>query len=127
MGDSGDARLDKMGEIVFEGAIGKQIATYGRETQKFGHDLAAAIADGEDRARKAIRQLDGHPLLFGVDLRLRARIVTRPLRRARDLAMEVSAEGVKFTLQYRAEFLSISDAGTKAHQGKSRFHGEVDL
>jgi hypothetical protein len=124
---TGDKRLDKMGDIVFEGAIGKQIAAYGLSTQKFGHDLAAELEEAARLAGKAIRQLDGHPLLLGIDLRLRARVVTRHLRRGAELARETSGEAVKFTLAYRREFLAIQDAGTKARQGHSRYNRKVDL
>ena len=125
--ETGETRLDEMGDIVFEGAIGKQIAAYGLATQKFGHDLAAELEETARAATKAIRQLDGHPLLFGIDLRMRARVVTRHLRRGAELARETSGEAVRFTLQYRREFLAINDAGTKPRQGKSAFNRKVDL
>lgn len=126
---SGEARLDAMGSIEFDGAVGKKIAQYGQVTQKFGHDLATELDEAAAQANKAIRKLRGHPLLIGVDVYFRARWCTRHLRRAAELARGVSAESVKFTLQYRREFLDIQDVGTKAVKADKRFKfaREVDL
>lgn len=129
MSGSGEERLDDMGNIEFDGAVGKQIAKYGQVTQRFGHDMAAELDESARRANKAIRRLKGHRLLIGVDVYLRARWATRHLRRAAELARGVSAESVKFTLQYRREFLDIQDVGTTARKTKKAFPfaGEVDL
>jgi hypothetical protein len=128
-GGSGESRLDAMGDIEFDGAVGKKIAEYGQVTQKFGHDLAAELDEAAAQANKAIRKLKGHPLLVGVDVYFRARWCTRHLRRAAELARGVSAESVRFTLQYRREFLDIQDAGTKPVKANKMFPfaGEVDL
>jgi hypothetical protein len=67
--------------------------------------------------------------VLGVDVYFRARWCTRHLRRAAELARGVSAESVRFTLQYRREFLDIQDAGAKAVKANKKFPfaGEVDL
>lgn len=129
MDDSAEERLDKMGDIEFEGAVGKQIAEYGKVAQRMGHDFAAELDEAAREANRQIRKLKGHRLLLGVNVYFRARWVTRHLRRAAELARGVSAEAVKFPLQYRREFLDIQDAGTKAVKAKKLFPfaGEVDL
>jgi hypothetical protein len=126
---SGESRLDAMGSIEFDGAVGKKIAEYGQVTQRFGHDLAAELDEAAAQANKAIRKLKGHPLCAGIDVYFRARWCTRHLRRAAELARGVSAESVRFTLQYRREFLDIQDAGAKAVKANKKFPfaGEVDL
>ncbi len=129
MAGSAEERLNAMGEVEFDGAVGKKIAQYGKATQRLGHDLAAEFDEAAAQANKAIRKLKGHPLLIGVDVYLRARWCTRHLRRAAELARGVSAESVRFTLQYRREFLDIQDAGTKPAKARKAFPfaGEVDL
>lgn len=127
--DSAEDRIDKMGDMSFDGAVGRHIATYGQASQRLGHDFAAELDEAARHAAREIRKLDGHPLLRGVNVYLRARWVTRHLRRAAELARGVSAESVKFTLQYRREFLDIQDAGSKPVKAHKRlpFAGEVDL
>lgn len=127
--DSAEERLDKMGDIEFDGAVGKHIAAYGKAAQKMGHDFAAELDEAAREANRQMRKLKGHRLLLGVNVYLRARYVTRHLRRASELARGVSAESVRFTLQYRREFLDIQDAGPKAVKAKKilPFAGEVDL
>ena len=117
-----------MGEITFDGAVGKKVHQYGITVQRLGHDLAAEFDEAANRAQRQIRKLKGHPALLGVDVYLRARRVTRHLRRASELSRGVSAEAVRFTLQYRREFLNIQDAGTAPRTHKRGGHfGEVDL
>jgi hypothetical protein len=98
-------------------------------TQRLGHDLSAEFDEAAAQANKAIRKLKGHPMLLGVDVYFRARWCTRHLRRAAELARGVSAESVKFTLQYRREFMDIQDAGTKPTRARKTFPfaGEVDI
>jgi hypothetical protein len=126
---SAEERLDKMGDIDFDGAVGKKIAEYGKAAQAMGHDFAAELDEAAREANRQMRKLKGHPLLLKVDVYLRARRVTRHLRRASELARGVSAESVRFTLQYRREFLDIQDAGTRAVKAKKifPFAEEVDL
>lgn len=126
---SGEDRLDQMGDITFDGAVGKKIHQYGQAVQKLGHDLAAEFEEAARLSQRQMRKLKGHPALLGVDVYLRARRVSRHLRRASELSRGVSAEAVKFTLQYRREFLNIQDAGTKPKTNNRRtsHFGEVDL
>jgi hypothetical protein len=65
-------------------------------------------------------KLRKHPLLRGLDVRLRSRLVARRLKRARDCAKGISAEAVKFNLEYRKQFLGVDDS-------RAKYRGEVDL
>lgn len=121
---SGESRIDKLGDIAFGGQVGKQVAKYAKETQRLGHDLAYTLDNDKARARKAMLKLHGHPLLAGVDVRIRARMVTRKLKRARELARGISAEAVKYQMEYRKQFLDTDDSGKK-HRSSGK--GGVDL
>jgi len=122
---TGKARIDKLGDTAFGGKVGKNVATYSKESQRLAHDFAAELDDAAERARKQMLKLKNHPRLSpgGVAVRIRARRATKPFRKAKEMALAVSAEMVKFNVQYRKEFLE-----TEAHyKDKKRWSGEVDL
>ncbi len=120
---SGQQRLDEIAGIEFRGKVPKQVAAYAKATQRFAHDLARELDAAEAAAEAAMRQLKGHPLLAGVDVAVRAWRVSRHLRDARELVQGISAEAVKFNIQFRNEFLSGDPRAAK----KSEYKGEVDL
>lgn len=118
-----EKRLDDIADCEFTGkGIAGKIADYARLSQEFAHDLARELGNAEHAALAALRQLSGHPLLMGVDVKWRARRVTRVLREARELCEGISAECVAFNMQFRAEFADAlsgkRDAKTKTYRGK---------
>lgn len=121
-----EKRLDEIADCEFAGKnIPGQIARYAALTQKFAHDIARELATAEEAASAAMRQLRGHPMLAGVDVRWRARRVTRVLREARELCQGISAECVAFNVQFRAEFAEALRA-TRDVKPKE-YRGKVDL
>ncbi|REE96639.1 hypothetical protein [Thermomonospora umbrina] len=122
---SGQKRLDEIAGIEFRGKVPATVAAYAKATQRFAHDLARELDAAESAAEAAMGQLKGHPLLRGVDIRARAWWVSRHLREARELVQGVSAEAVKFNVQFRQEFL---EAMNEQRSGKrSEYKGKVDL
>src|SRR5690349_19689178 len=121
---TGKARIDKLGDTDFRGRVGTNIAAYSKNSQQLAHDFAAELDDAAERARKGMLKLKNHPRLSpgGVAVRIRARRATRPFRKAKELALALSAESVKFNQQYRKEFLDAEDA----KKDKKRWSGEVD-
>ncbi|WP_018686350.1 hypothetical protein [Actinokineospora enzanensis] len=119
-------RIEEIAECEFTGKrVAERIAQYAQLTQRLAHDLARELDTAEEAAETALRRLKGHPLLVGIDVRLRARKVTRELREARELCKGISAEAVAFNLQFRREF---ADALDPKRAEKTRHHrGEVDL
>jgi len=120
---SGERRLDKLGAMEFKGQVGRAVAEYAKGTQRLAHDLAAELDVTAETSRAAMWKLRHLPQMRKVDVWVRARMVSRHLKRARDLCQGISAEAVKFNLQYRREFLDIDDAGRK----NGRHKGEVRL
>jgi hypothetical protein len=111
-----EQRLDDIADTEFVGkSIAGRVAQYATLTQQFAHDLARELAASSEAAETAMRRLRGHPLLAGVDVRLRARRVSRVLREARELCEGVSAECVAFNVQFRTEF---ADALRGKRKGK---------
>src|SRR5690606_23683175 len=104
---SGERRLDKLGGIEFRGQVGRAVADYAKGTQRVARDLAAELDVTAETSRAAMWRLRKLPAMRGVDVWVRARMVSRHLKRARDLAQGISAEAVKFNLLYRREFIDI--------------------
>lgn len=122
-----EKRIDEIADCEFVGKnIAGQIARYAELTQQFAHDMARELAVAEEAASAAMRQLKGHPMLVGVDVRWRARRVTRVLREARELCQGISGECVAFNVQFRREFAhALRD---KRGDGKPKpYRGKVEL
>lgn len=120
---SGERRLDKLSAVEFRGQVGRAVADYAKGTQRLARDLAAELDVSAETSRAAMWKLRSLPEMRSVDVWVRARLVARHLKRARDLAQGISAEAVKFNALYRREFLDIDDAGRK----NGRHRGEVRL
>ncbi|XKK40245.1 hypothetical protein HFP72_05980 [Nocardiopsis sp. ARC36] len=102
---SGEDRMDEMAEIEFFGPVGTQVIRYARTSRRFARDLAAELESAAHDARVAMGGLKGHPALLGLDVKIRARRVSRKLKRAKELAQGISAESVKFAAEYRKQFI----------------------
>jgi len=102
---SGEDRMDELGEIEFFGHVGTQVIRYARTSRRFARDLAAELESAAHDSRVAMSALKGHPALLGLDVKIRARRVSRKLKRAKELAQGISAESVKFAAEYRKQFI----------------------
>lgn len=120
---TGEAAIAKLGDLTFQGKVGKNVATYAKAGQKLAHDLAAQIDDDGRRLEREIRKLKGHPALLGLDVYLQARRMRRKFNKPKELALEISRELVKFNGQYRKEFLDT----TGHRRDEKRWQGEVDI
>ncbi|KAB2347377.1 hypothetical protein [Actinomadura rudentiformis] len=118
---SAERRIDSLGDIPFAGEIAADIVLYSKANQQLARDMASELDISSERARLAILKLKGHPRLAGVNVRARSFLVAYRLKRARDLCRGLSAEVVKFSLQYRREFIEASPPK------KDPYKGEVDL
>ena len=58
----------------------------------------------------------GHPLLLGVDVRLRARRVARRLKRCAESAQGVATEAVRFNEEFRIQFADVITPRPVRHQ-----------
>lgn len=107
---SGERRIDKLGNMSFDGEVARNIAAYAAALQKLARDMALELDTGGQEIRAAVWSLRDDPRLANVKLRRRARRVARHAHRASRLMQEVSAEAVRFNLQYRREFLEAAHA-----------------
>jgi hypothetical protein len=119
-------RLDEIADCEFTGPnMALKIAHYAQISQEFAHDMARELSNSEQAAYRALRQLKGHPLLVGIDVKWRARRVTRVLREARELCEGISAECAGFNMQFRLEFADALSGKRVAK--KKEYRGKVDL
>lgn len=122
---SAEREIGALGDVDFRGKPGKHVTEYAKKLQRLSRDLAAQYDADIDEASAALKRLGKrHKLLMGADLRIRIRWTTRPLRRARDCALGMSTEAVKFQQEYRKQFLDIEGRQRRTRKPKA---GEVDF
>ncbi|KAB2341870.1 hypothetical protein [Actinomadura rudentiformis] len=105
----GGKNITELAEIPFHGSLGEAFHDYGQELFALGHRWAFELGQAANDAEAAMASLKGHPLLFGVDVRARARRVSKRLRRAQNLAYGLSQEGLRFHQAYVQHFINASD------------------
>lgn len=122
---SGHSRIGELADVEFVGNVGTQVVAYAKKTRRFARDLAAELDTGAEDARKAMNQLKGHPALMGIDVRLRSRRVARRLTRAKECALAISAESIKFAAEYRKQF--VHEPAVRRSGSKAKSSRKVDL
>jgi hypothetical protein len=103
---TGKRRIPELSNIPFTGS--KSITAYSQAGRSLCRDLGMEFEFAAEEVRAAlIGAQKGHPLLMGVDVRIRARRVARRLKRASELQKAAGAELVRFHTQFRVEFADI--------------------
>ena len=100
-----DRTISELADVEFEGSLGAAFYAYSQELQTLGRRLAFELEMGASDSQAMMSRLHGHPLLFGVDARIRARIVAKRLKRGQNLAKGLITEGRKFHKDYEKHFL----------------------
>lgn len=95
-------RIPELEVIEFKGA--KAVAEYSRKLRALGRDLAAETEASAEEIRVVLSAQKGHQLLFGADVKLKARKVSRRLKRAAELGQGIAVEAVKFNNEFRMQF-----------------------
>lgn len=104
-------RIPELSGIEIHGSA--DIAAYAQALRGLGHDMAWEIENAADEVEARLRTLRGHPLLLGIDVRIRARYVANRLRRAQECAHGVAVEAVKFNAEYRKQFVEAAEPPKK--------------
>jgi hypothetical protein len=103
---SAKTRIPELSNIPFTGA--RSITAYSQAGRGICRDLAMEFDMGADEVYGAlVASQKGHPGLFGVDVKIRARRVRNRLRRASEHAKAAGVEVVKFHAQFRQEFADV--------------------
>jgi hypothetical protein len=94
----------ELARIPFAGPLGNAFQAYSREAEdlarRFSFELEVAASD----SRAAMESLRGHPLLFGLDAKIKARRVAARLKRAKELIDGMGHEAARFERSYRKNF-----------------------
>jgi hypothetical protein len=98
-------RIPELEVIEFSGA--KAIAEYSRKLRALGRDLAAECEASAEEIKAVLSQQAGNPLLFGLDVKLRARKVAKRLERVGELGVGVAREAVRFNTEFRIQFADV--------------------
>lgn len=101
----GERRIDGLSGIEFDGA--KDITIYARKGREICRDLAMELEAAAEQVVGVLSRQQGHPLLFGIDVRIRARKVANRLRRAAELAEGAGIEVIKFRAEFRYQFANV--------------------
>lgn len=102
---SRDRRIDELAQVEFVGSLSEAFHAYSRElyalARRWQFELDMAASD----SRAAMESLQGHPLLFGLDAKIKARRISNRLKRAQALAHGLAEEARQFDRAYRKHFL----------------------
>lgn len=97
-------RIRELAKIEFKGRLGEAFAEYSREGERLGRKFAFELEIAASDSRAAMETLRGHPLLFGLDARIKARRVAKRLARAQELAAGMASEIDRFSRSYNKHF-----------------------
>lgn len=103
---SAKRKIPELSEIEFTGAA--SITRYSQEGRSICRDLSFEFQMAADEVYAAlVHSAKGHPLLAGMDVKIRARRVRNRLRRAGEHSAAAAVELVAFHSQFRREFADI--------------------
>jgi hypothetical protein len=110
-GASGRGRIPELSGIEFTGKA--SVEAYAKALRNLFRDLSFEVEFGSGELYQVLARQNGHPLLMGLDVRLRARRVCRRLDRLARLMGGGCVESVAFYAEFRRQF---SPAITPARQ-----------
>jgi hypothetical protein len=98
-------RIPELKGISFTGHA--SVKTYSAKLRELQRDLAHELDFAAEELYAVLCAQKGHPLLAGLDIRLRARRVCRRLNRIAELNAGAAVEAVRFYSQFRQEFQDV--------------------
>lgn len=106
------SRIPELQDIEFNGSA--SIKKYSVKLRDLCRDLAWECSFSAEEVQAVLaRQGKGHPLLAGIDTKLRARKVAKRLRRVEELTAGAGVEAVKFYQEFRLQFADVIKPKTK--------------
>jgi len=99
---AGRRSIPELETIEFTGA--QSVAVYSRGLRALARDLAVETAQAAEEIEVVLRRQGGHPLLLGLDTRIRARRVASRLRRCAECSNGLAIEAVRFNTEFRVQF-----------------------
>ena len=96
-------RIPELQSIEFKGS--KSVADYSTKGRDLLREIAWEFHESSEELKAALSRQKGHPLLFGLDVKIRAKRVASRLVRASEGAVGVAAELVKLNAEYKRQFV----------------------
>ena len=104
---SGRKRIPELSMIELKSTSG--VADYCSASRNLARDFANELDSAGQELYATLSRMQGHPLAFGIDVKVKARKVRRRLHRARDLALGTGVECVKAWYTFQREFGPVLD------------------
>jgi hypothetical protein len=98
-------RIPELESIEFTGHA--SVARYSKALRGINRDIAHECEYAAEELQAVLSRQRGHPLLLGLDVRLRARKVAKRLHRAGELSAGAAVEAVKFYSEFRLQFADV--------------------
>jgi hypothetical protein len=98
-------RIPELEGIQFTGH--ESVRKYSQALRDLNRDLAHEAEFAAEELQVVLSAQKGHPLLAGLDVRLRARRVARRLHRAAELSAGAAIEAVKLYAEFRIQFSEV--------------------
>lgn len=98
-------RIPELSGIQFTGH--RSVAEYSKALRALCRDLSHETDFAAAEIYTVLSRQKGHPLLMGVDVKIRARKVAKRLRRASELAAGGAIEAVAFYREFRLQFAPV--------------------
>ena len=98
-------RIPELESIEFTGA--RSVAAYSRALRDLSRDMSNESEFAAEELVAVLSRQKGHPLLAGIDVRMRARRVARRLYRAAQLYNGAAVEAVKLYQEFRMQFSDV--------------------
>lgn len=105
MAEPAKQRIPELSGIEFTGHA--SISEYSKALRSLMRDIAFELDFAAEEIQAVLSRQRGHPLLMGIDVRLRARRVAKRLCRAQELCAGTAVEAVKFYQEFRKQFAEV--------------------
>jgi hypothetical protein len=98
-------RIPELSGIEFRGHA--SVSEYSSTLRALMRDIAYEIDFAAEEIYAVLSRQKGHPLLLGLDVKLRARKVAKRLHRAQECVTGAGIEAVKFYREFRLQFAEV--------------------
>lgn len=100
-------RIPELSMIELKSTSG--LADYLSASRNLARDFANELDTAGHELHAVLGRMHGHPLAFGIDVKLKSRKVRRRIHRGRDLVLGAGIECVKAWSTFQAEFGPVLD------------------
>lgn len=105
MAKTGKQRIPELESIEFTGAA--SVRKYSQQLRDLGRDLSAEVGFSAEELYAVLCRQKGHPMLAGIDVRIRAKKVCKRLHRASEMFAGGAIEAVKLHQEFRLQFAEV--------------------